>query len=78
MIRPNIHSNPFGCLDILKIPLVDSSSSFSSFQINEVEFVVAVFGNRFPPNTTLIVTHIQSMNMVTGVFALNAVLRVGT
>ena len=75
MVRTHIHTIALRRFNIIEVSLIDSATALGSFQIDVIEFMIAVFCNRFPPYITLIMAHVKTMNMATCVLALYGVLR---
>lgn len=69
VVGPYLHSIPMRQVDILLVSAVYIGSSFSCLQIDVSHLAVVADG--FPEHFSLIMTHVNAMNMATGIFALH-------
>ena len=69
VVGPYLHSIPMRQVDILLVSAVYIGSSFSCLQIDVSHLAVVTDG--FPEHFSLIMTHVNAMNMATGIFALH-------
>lgn len=72
MVRPDLESITACQLDIMQVSFVNARTSFAGFQVYVIHLTVCAY--RFPPNVTLVVAHVETVDVVTCVFTLNVIL----